>query len=79
MVPFIDEVLANLISNNMGYLIERSVLDQPGTAGQLIRIDMTENDNLLKMIIFSSCKKMLKNLKSAVSTNQKAIFLKEHE
>ena len=77
MFSFINEVLVNLLRNIMSYFVKRSVLD-----GTTITIDMTENGNLLhfKNVTFSTAAMgMLKNPKSAVSTNQKDLFLKEHK
>lgn len=59
----------------MSYFVKRSVL-----VGTTITIDMTENGNLLhfKNVKFpTAAMGMLKNSKSAVSTNQKDLFLKE--
>ena len=54
----------------MGYFVKRSVLDETGTTGQLIRINMTENGNLMH----------LKNVKvSAAAKEKKKNFLKEHK
>ena len=40
MVPFIDEVLANLMRTIMGCFVKISVLDEAVTTGQLIKIDL---------------------------------------
>lgn len=66
MLPFINEVLANLMRNIMGYFVKRSVLDETGTTGQLIRINMTENGNLMH----------LKNVKASAAAKEKKIFPK---
>ena len=53
----------------MGYFVKRSVLDETGTTGQLIRINMTENGNLMH----------LKNVKVSAAAKEKKNFLKEHK
>ena len=75
MVPFLEEILVDLITSFMKMVVKSDVLDEANTSLKLIKIDLTKAENLLpceSIKLLTATKDLLKS--SLLKNNKKWLF-----
>ena len=77
MVPFLEEILVDLITSFMKMVVKSDVLDEANTSLKLIKTDLTKAENLLpceSIKLLTATKDLLKS--SLLKNNKKWLFKK---